>query len=374
MESDNNHSNDSEKDDKVGFTNEHEITACKNCEEDYEVGFEFCPHCGQKTNEDLTVGVLFYNTISNYFSFDARFFKSFIPLMFKPGILAKRFIEGKRLLYLHPAQMYLFISVVFFFLFSIVSRDFVNKSDSKIEKEFKEENVADATNKKVLDSIALAELIAPLKNTQMLTGLDDEELEKLDSIITASANAKDISDLNFGFDRKKLDSLIVIEATEAVQLKAMGLKEDAGFFVRRFYTQGLKIYKQSGKGVIQAFLDSIPISLFILLPIFAMILKLFFWRRGTFAHHLVFSFYYYSFLFTVLSIILISNLIWEVPDWIDWLVMSSTFFYLFFAIKRFYRQGYFVSFFKTCVATFVYMTFVIPIAIGVMMAGAFMFY
>ncbi len=374
MESDNNHSNDSEKDDKVGFTNEHEITACKNCEEDYEVGFEFCPHCGQKTNEDLTVGVLFYNTISNYFSFDARFFKSFIPLMFKPGILAKRFIEGKRLLYLHPAQMYLFISVVFFFLFSIVSRDFVNKSDSKIEKEFKEENVADATNKKVLDSIALAELIAPLKNTQMLTGMDDEELEKLDSIITASANAKDISDLNFGFDRKKLDSLIVIEATEAVQLKAMGLKEDAGFFVRRFYTQGLKIYKQSGRGVIQAFLDSIPISLFILLPIFAMILKLFFWRRGTFAHHLVFSFYYYSFLFTVLSIILISNLIWEVPDWIDWLVMSSTFFYLFFAIKRFYRQGYFVSFFKTCVATFVYMTFVIPIAIGVMMAGAFMFY
>ena len=374
MDTDNNNTNNPEKDEEVGFTIEHKITACKNCEEDYEVGYQFCPHCGQKTDEDLTVGVLFYNTISNYFSFDARFFKSFIPLMFKPGILAKRFIEGKRLLYLHPAQMYLFISVVFFFLFSIVSRDFVNKSDSKIEKEFKEENVADATNKKVLDSIALAELVAPLKNTQMLTGMDDEELEKLDSIITASANAKDISDLNFGFDRKKLDSLIVIEATEAVQLKAMGLKEDAGFFVRRFYTQGLKIYKQSGRGVIQAFLDSIPISLFILLPIFAMILKLFFWRRGTFAHHLVFSFYYYSFLFTVLSIILISNLIWEVPDWIDWLVMSSTFFYLFFAIKRFYRQGYFVSFFKTCVATFVYMTFVIPIAIGVMMAGAFMFY
>ena len=33
--------------------------------------------------------------------------------------LAKRFIEGKRLLYLHPAQMYLFISVVFFFLLSV---------------------------------------------------------------------------------------------------------------------------------------------------------------------------------------------------------------------------------------------------------------
>ena len=102
---------------------ENNITSCKNCDKDYEVGFEFCPHCGQKTNEDLTVGILFYNTISNYFSFDARFFKSFIPLMFKPGILAKRFIEGKRLLYLHPAQMYLFISVVFFFLYSFKVRE-----------------------------------------------------------------------------------------------------------------------------------------------------------------------------------------------------------------------------------------------------------
>nr|WP_273569107.1 DUF3667 domain-containing protein [Maribacter sp. Hal144] len=34
--------------------------------------------------------------------------------MLKPGVLARRFIDGKRLKYLHPAQFYLFISVVFF--------------------------------------------------------------------------------------------------------------------------------------------------------------------------------------------------------------------------------------------------------------------
>ena len=93
---------------------------CQNCEKPYEEGFEFCPHCGQKTNEDLTIGVLFYNTISNYFSFDARFLKSFIPLMFRPGYLARKFLEGKRLLFLHPAQMYLFVSVIFFFILSLI--------------------------------------------------------------------------------------------------------------------------------------------------------------------------------------------------------------------------------------------------------------
>ena len=35
---------------------------CKNCDQLFEMGFQFCPHCGQKTNDDLTIGVLFYNT------------------------------------------------------------------------------------------------------------------------------------------------------------------------------------------------------------------------------------------------------------------------------------------------------------------------
>ncbi len=64
---------------------------CKNCEQEFDDNFKFCPYCGQQAKDELTVGVLFYNTISNYFSFDARFFKSFFPLLFKPGYLAKRF-------------------------------------------------------------------------------------------------------------------------------------------------------------------------------------------------------------------------------------------------------------------------------------------
>ena len=56
---------------------------CQNCEKQYQEGFSFCPHCGQKTNDELTIGVLFYNTISNYFSFDARFFKSFITCLIR---------------------------------------------------------------------------------------------------------------------------------------------------------------------------------------------------------------------------------------------------------------------------------------------------
>ena len=95
---------------------------CKNCDHLLEEDHRYCPECGQKTDEELTVKVLFNNTISNYFSVDSRFFVSFLPLVFSPGYLASRFVEGKRLKYLHPAQFYLFISVVFFFLLSIETR------------------------------------------------------------------------------------------------------------------------------------------------------------------------------------------------------------------------------------------------------------
>ena len=109
---------------------------CKNCEESFDASFDYCPYCGQETVDNLTFGVLFSNTISNYFSIDARFFKSFIPLMTKPGVLARHFVGGKRLSYLHPAQFYLFISVVFFFIFSFTIRKADNEVSKALEKSF----------------------------------------------------------------------------------------------------------------------------------------------------------------------------------------------------------------------------------------------
>jgi hypothetical protein len=54
--------------------------------------------------------------------------------------------------------------------------------------------------------------------------------------------------------------------------------------------------------------------------------------------------------------------------------MFSTFFYLFFAVKRFYGQGWFVSFFKSNVVSFTFLTFVIPLSAILMGLMAFLFY
>ncbi|WP_347926061.1 DUF3667 domain-containing protein [Pontimicrobium sp. SW4] len=365
----------SENDENVDFALEQNITICQNCEKEHNTEFKFCPHCGQQTNDELTVGVLFYNTIANYFSFDARFFRSFIPLVFKPGILAKRFVSGKRLMYLHPAQMYLFISVVFFFLFSFKIREYNANFDKALEKGFEMEKSKDSININPIDSSAIAKMRKPLEGKNLVPGLSEQEQKEFDSILTAASNPKNLkNNFNFGYDTAKLDSLIAIDAPEKEQLKAVGMKDDAGFFKKQFFRQLIKFHKNKGGGIVQALFDSVPISLFFLLPIFALLLKIFYWRRGRFAHHLVFSFYYFSFLFTVMCIIFGINYIVEIPDWIDFLVLLSTFFYLVFALRNYYEQGFFISLIKSSMLTFIYMMVVAPMTVMIVLILGFLFY
>jgi len=313
--------------------------------------------------------------------------------MFKPGILAKRFVQGKRLLYLHPAQMYLFISVVFFFLISFALKASVEKIDTNFKDEINDEVVIDSLKKKTKDSLQLVvetfkrkqdsigiqKGLDVLKKNQKLLGIKDEDLKVADSIIqveTGIRSRRPVSGNVFGtnFSEAAIDSLIASGASDKVIYKEMGMRNDPTMFEERLYKQMLKLFRDKGAGsLFQTFYDSIPIALFFLLPIFAFILKLFYNKRGRYAHHLVFSFYYFSFLFTTFSILYGFNLIANIPNWIDVILVLSTFIYLVIAARRFYNQGRFLSFVKVSAITFIYFIFLIPFTVLVGIA-AFILY
>jgi hypothetical protein len=356
---------------------------CQNCESDLNEDFEFCPNCGQKTNEELTIGVLFYNTISNYFSFDARFLKSFIPLMVKPGYLAKKFLEGKRLLYLHPAQMYLFISVLFFFVISFSTRDLVQKADKFNEKVVKSDVSQlisidsldlEKENKQALDSAQIEKIMKPLKDNQNIIGLKDADLKMADSLLKTESSKNNNMGTSWDFDKEKVDSLVAVGADKEVIYTEMGMSKDPSFIERRFFARMLNLVEGRGAGsIIQAFFDSIPISMFFLLPFFALILKVFYYKKGKYAHHLVFSFYYFSFLFTAFTIVFaVNRFIFDIPNWIDVLIVLSTYVYFLIALKHFYRQHWFLTWIKSGVITFVFILFVIPLAGLIMLAFSFL--
>jgi len=354
-----------------------EVQVCKNCETENTSEANFCVNCGQKLGDELNLKLLFYNTIGNYFSFDARFFRSIIPLMFKPGFIAAEFIKGKRLQYLHPGQMYLFVTVIFFFVFNYYvreGREIIEKNaKNALEEVDREVNRMDTLSQ--IDSAALDTI--KIENytdaKQLVRDLQSIKYRTLDTLPKKRGHSNKPIDFNFD---KSIDSLIAFGASDEVIYKKMGMSEDPGYLERRFFSQGLKLYKTMGfTQVYQYFVDSIPLAMFVLMPLFAFILKLFYFTQGNYSHHLVFSFYFFCFLFTVFTLILGVNLIFDgIPAWISWLAASSTFFYLWRAVVRFYNKHWFSSFIKSGIISWIYLFFVIPLAFVMMLFIAFLFY
>jgi Protein of unknown function (DUF3667) len=89
---------------------------CANCGKDL-IG-KYCYNCGQKKVDmkDRSVRVFLTHFVEELFTFDTRFYRSIIYLLFKPGLLTHEYISGRFISYISPLKMYLFTSLVSFFI------------------------------------------------------------------------------------------------------------------------------------------------------------------------------------------------------------------------------------------------------------------
>ena len=342
------------------------LNACINCKQELQFGFEFCPACGQKVEEKLSLRLLFNNTISNYFSVDARFFRSFLPLLFKPGFLPLQFVSGKRKSYLHPAQFYLFISVLFFFIFSLRTREQTRIFDDRMARGIEQTVINDS-----IASEPLRKGIDSLLHEDVMENLPSKVSENIDSLASDSVKPYTVS---FDFDELLLDSLIKAGATREEKLKAMGMSDDPGWFEQMMYSQVLKIYEKRGGGILKSLYDTIPVTLFLVLPLFALLLKLLFYRKGKYANHLVFAFYYFTFVFCVYAIYLIPSFFVELPRGLNGLHYWIFFLYLVLALMKFYSGKFWRMLGKALVLALAFAVIVLPLSFFLMMMYTVMTY
>ncbi|PTX22565.1 uncharacterized protein DUF3667 [Pontibacter mucosus] len=96
------------------------LTQCPNCGYTFEEVNNYCPNCGQE-NHDLNVPVkhLVEEFLEGTLHYDAKFWVTLKYLLFKPGLLTEKFILGQRASYVPPFRLYVFISLVFFFMLAI---------------------------------------------------------------------------------------------------------------------------------------------------------------------------------------------------------------------------------------------------------------
>ena len=90
-------------------------THCENCGQ--ELQGPFCHRCGQHDFDiNRSFGHTFLEALENFFHFDTKLFRNLITLLFKPGRMTSAFNAGKRAAQVPPFRLYVFVSILFFFL------------------------------------------------------------------------------------------------------------------------------------------------------------------------------------------------------------------------------------------------------------------
>ena len=92
---------------------------CLSCR--HVVENRYCPNCGQ---ENIDTRKTFHHLFIHFFEdlthYENAFWKTIKNLYFKPASLTKEYLSGKRLSYLAPVRLYIFISFVTFFLIAVI--------------------------------------------------------------------------------------------------------------------------------------------------------------------------------------------------------------------------------------------------------------
>jgi hypothetical protein len=265
-------------------------TLCLNC--GTELRGNFCSNCGQKflpKRQGITDIVI--NFIGSFTSFESKFFRTLSLLTFRPGRMINDYLIGRRERYYHPARMYVFLSFILFLIASI-------KPDDTFQV---------------------------ISNGKVLEGKEKEQV--LDTLNWARIGPQ------------------TVEEYDSMQ-NAKPPNERDGKILRFFSKRGIEItqrYEKDNKRIMKTFVESfranIPKMIFLLLPIFALLLKLLYLRHDFFySEHLVFAVFFYDFLFLAGIVALLFSLV----SWLSWLrflVYIFVLFYLYKAMKNVYNQS-----------------------------------
>ncbi len=161
---------------------------CLNCKQPISDKDNFCSNCGQINDlKPLNIKKYIIEFFSGFFSFDTRFLKTFIPLLFKPGKVSEDYIEGKRKKYVNPFQLYLNVTIVFFLLqglFSTINEYngseflFIKTNENSVDLNLEHEQT-DKNNNSAKDSALLKLPISKTNDSSIVHNLQGRSKNKI---------------------------------------------------------------------------------------------------------------------------------------------------------------------------------------------------
>jgi hypothetical protein len=370
---------------------------CRNC--GTPLTGKFCMECGQKNHTYMApLWNVLHDFAATHFGFDTKFFHSIVPLLFRPGFLSREFCLGHEERYVKPFRLYLFTSIVFFFLAAIfwpqlgVDNNSNGSSDvrSKLEHGIAPRPDPDQTRAAISSAFQQidAQPIDPARKA-FAKSILQQELTALDAPAPAS-KAKPAAATS-GPHSKVVDALAKAPAPPAVSgsididtgdgpgvhvhaKPGPGVKSDAD---NRF-AQMFNAVRDNQDEFKKRFIQNLPKLMFVLMPLIALFLKLFYiGSRRYFTEHFVFTLHYHAMVFVVLLLVMFAQSLSHHFIWATALKSAGTFawwyilIYLFLALRFFYKQGWFMTGLKFFMLFISYaISFGLTFAAGAMLAAA----
>lgn len=318
---------------------------CLNC--NAQVQGKYCHICGQENIEPKEnawhLVTHFFNDITH---FDGKFFSTLKLLMTKPGYLSNEYLVGRRTSYLNPIRMYIFTSAIFFLIFfSTTHIDTMDIEEKRTAAEIMAAlKRAEAKNVKAIAEQDDSLLIQVFRNRLLDIRNDIKTLEK-DSTNLSNLTTRN-SNMGFNIGTANYSTVQQYDSAQ----KMMPAKERDGWLAQLFMRRTLSVKEKYKDRSIQnvlmnKFLHLFPQMLFISLPLFALLLKLLYFRRKQFyyVNHGIFSIHFYIFSFITILIVMGIN---RLEEWTYWgslnvfigVIIAGIFFYLYKAMRSFYQQ------------------------------------
>lgn len=285
---------------------------CLNCR--HVVEKRYCPNCGQ---ENTATRKTFYELFVHFFEdlthYENAFWKTIRNLLLRPSSLTKEYLSGKRMSYLAPVRLYIFISFMTFLIIGVLTPYAVD--DKKTDK--------DTVSMKMSDSIR-RETDRENQRSGFMFG-DYESVRQLDSSQAAQPDSMKLNRFEYKIERK------LAEINEKSPREKQEAKE-------RF---------------VEAIKHNIPKAIFLYMPFFAFALWMFHGkRRWYYFDHGIFTLHYFSFLLLTYTLVFVitfvlEHLLGDMGNVLNgFLVMTMFgwwFFYFFRSHRLFYGESKLVS-------------------------------
>jgi hypothetical protein len=394
--------------------NRRKSDVCLNCGSDLSLEFNFCPKCGQENNNSqVSFAQLVREFFVNYFSLDSRLGNSIKPFLFKPGLLTNRFHDGKRLSFMNPVRLYIILSLFYFFVFTkagqYLVRDkqidpiIITRTESldriqgidrdlqrKLNANFDSTELAYINPK--LDEPTLYNFYTSLNDSQVTiiypllkeAGIDSAKIFDPDKMnIVSSGNT------SFSVNKTESESFILnridfellnrmIKDNRPDQAIYDSLKlGEITFMEDLVVRQLIRINKADEETVTAYILQNVPLMMFLLIPLFALILKLFYVRRKVlYIRHMVHAIHLHSFAYLIYGISIIF-MFWVVGENASTFLGISAFLwvsvYSYISFRKVYKQGWFKTLVKFLLTGVVYLFLIWVFFIAELLTSALLF-